>query len=96
MHLRSLLLAALGGALMLSAAAPAYADRDDHDHGGPRHHEEHRWHGDRDWDHRGYYAPPVVVGPPAYSGYYAPPPVYYAPPPAYYGPPGVSLGFTIR
>jgi hypothetical protein len=31
----------------------------------------------------------VVIAPPAYGAYYAPPPVYY-------GPPGVSLGVNIR
>ena len=82
MRLRSLICAALGTAVILSAAAPAYADRDDH---GRR-----DWHADRDhrdWHGGGYYAPPVVVAPPAYG--------YYAPPPVAYGPPGVSIGINI-
>ncbi|HVC58748.1 MAG TPA: hypothetical protein VND19_00065 [Acetobacteraceae bacterium] len=88
MRLRALLFAALGGAFLLTAVAPAFADRNDWRHGDRRHHEDHEWHGHPDWD-RGYYAPPVVVVPPAYGS-------YYAPPPAYYGPPGVSFGVTIH
>jgi hypothetical protein len=72
---------------MLSAAAPAFADRDDRGH-RDYHRDYHADRGRRDW-HRGYYAPPVVVAPPpAAYGYYAPPPVYY-------GPPGVSIGISI-
>ena len=85
MRARSLVFAVLGAAFVLGAAAPAYADRDD------RRHEEHHdrnwhgnWHGRPDWN-GAYYAPPVVVGPPAY---YAPPPVVYSP--------GVTFGLTIR
>ena len=64
------------------AAAPAFADRDDRGH--------RDWHAERDhrdWHDRGYYAPPVVVSPPAYG--------YYAPPPVAYGPPGVSIGINL-
>jgi hypothetical protein len=75
--------AALGGAFLLSAGAPAYAQHyDRHDHyAGRDYHHHHDWN-------RGYYAPPVVVAPPAY-GYYAPPPVAYAPAP------GISIGINI-
>ena len=83
MRLRSLLLAALGGAFILSAGAPAYADRGDWHHRDVHRMPHRDWHG----DDRGYYAPPVVVAPPAY-GYYAPPPVAY---PA----PGISIGINI-
>ncbi|HUB10676.1 MAG TPA: hypothetical protein VMB34_01860 [Acetobacteraceae bacterium] len=80
MRFRCVLLGALGGALVLSAGAPAYAQRDDH------HRDFHAMRDHHDWRHhdRGYYAPPVVVAPPAY-GYYAPPPVA----------PGISIGITI-
>lgn len=87
MRLHSLVFAALGGAFILSAVAPAHADRRDE-----RGHEQHAqaWRGHRDWDRR-YYAPPVVVAPPpAYGAYYAPPPVYYAAPA-----PGISIGINI-
>jgi len=87
MRLRSVLLAAIGGAFIVSAGVPAHADRGDWHH-HDAHPMPHRdWH--RDWhgDDRGYYAPPVVVAPPAY-GYYAPPPVAY---PA----PGISIGINI-
>jgi hypothetical protein len=83
MRLRSLVFAAIGAGIVLSAAAPAFADRDDR---GRR-----DWHADRghrDW-HGGYAAPPVVVGPP--PGAYG----YYAPPPVAYGPPGISIGINI-
>jgi hypothetical protein len=82
MRLRSLLFAAVGSAVIIAAAVPAYAQHDDHrryEHPMPR----HDWH----HDDRGYYAPPVVVSPPAY-GYYAPPPIAY---PA----PGISIGINI-
>ena len=82
MRLRSLILTALAAGFMLSAAAPAFADRDDRGH--------RDWHAERDhrdWHDRGYYAPPVVVSPPAYG--------YYAPPPVAYGPPGVSIGINL-
>lgn len=82
MRLRFLVFAALGAGFMLSAAAPAFADRDDRDH--------HDGHADRDHHDgrgRGYYAPPVVVAPPAYG--------YYAPPPVYYGPPGINIGIHL-
>ena len=58
MRLRSLILTALAAGFMLSAAAPAFADRDDRGH--------RDWHAERDhrdWHDRGYYAPPVVVSP---------------------------------
>jgi hypothetical protein len=82
MRLRSLVLTALAAGFMLFAAAPAFADRDDRGH--------RDWHAERDhrdWHDRGYYAPPVVVSPPAYG--------YYAPPPVAYGPPGVSIGINL-
>ena len=64
MRLRSLVFAALGAGFMLSAAAPAFADRDD----WRRHDEhEHAWREHHDWHCGGYYAPPVVVAPPAYG-----------------------------
>jgi hypothetical protein len=85
MRLRSLVFAALGGAFVLSAAAPAYAGRDDrrgHAQRAPAGRDHHDWG-------RGYYAPPVVVAPPpAYGGYYAPPPVYDVGP-------GISIGINI-
>jgi hypothetical protein len=86
MRPRSWIFAALGAGFMLSATAPAFADRDDW-----RRQDEHAhaWRDHHDWD-RGYYAPPVVVAPPAYGAYYAPPPAYAA------APPGVSFGVTIR
>jgi Domain of unknwon function (DUF3824) len=89
MRLRSLVFAALGAGFMLSATAPAFADRDDQRHHDEREHasRDHRDSDRHDWD-RGYSAPPVVVAPPAYGAYYAPPPVYY-------GPPGVSIGISI-
>jgi hypothetical protein len=82
MRARSVIFAALGCAFMLGAAAPAFADdhrRDDRDRHYDR--DRHDWHRDR-----GYYAPPVVVGPPV--GYYSPPPVYANP--------GLSIGVNIR
>jgi hypothetical protein len=83
MRLRSLVCTAIAAGFMLSAAAPAFADRDDH---GRR-----DWHGDRGhpgWHGGpGYAAPPVVVAPPAYG--------YYAPPPVAYGPPGISIGINL-
>lgn len=82
MRIRSLLYAALGGAFILAAGAPAYAQHDDH-HG----HFDRRDYHHPDW-HRGYAPPPVVVSPPAY-GYYAPPPVAYGPAP------GITLGINI-
>ena len=86
MRLRSLVFAALGGAFVLSAVAPAHADPRD-----GRGHERHAqaWHDRGDWNRR-YDAPPVVVAPPAYGAYYAPPPVYYAAPA-----PGISIGINI-
>jgi len=84
MQLRSLVFAALGAAVVLSAAAPAYADRDDH---GRR-----DWHADRDhhdWHGGGYEVPPVVVAPAPTYGYYTPPP------PVAFGPPGISIGINI-
>ena len=68
---------------LLSATAPAFADRD---HRGGR--DMHADRGHRDW-HGGYGAPPVVVGPPqeAYG--------YYAPPPVAFGLPGISIGINI-
>jgi hypothetical protein len=84
MRVRSVILAALGATVLLGSTLPAFAQE---------------WRERRDWRERewrehhewrpGYYAPPVVVAPPAY-GYYAPPPNYYAPPP------GVSFGVNIR
>jgi hypothetical protein len=83
MRLRSLVFAALGAGFILSATAPAFADRDDRGH-----RDDHADRGHRDW-RGGYSAPPVVIAPPAAAyGYYAPPPVYY-------GPPGVSIGINI-
>ena len=82
MRLRSLIYAALGGAFILSAGVPAYAQPRDFHHGG--HPEQHRdWH----HDYRGYAPPPVVVAPPAYG--------YYAPPPVAYGTPSISIGINI-
>lgn len=87
MRIRSLMFAALSGAMLLTAAAPAFADRDDHRDGHVEHHERYAPREHRDWD-RGYYAPPVVVSPPAY-GYYNPPPVAYGPAPS------ITFGITI-
>ena len=90
MRLRSFTLAALGAMALAGSTLPAFADdwrRDRHEW---REHEwrEHEWREHNGW-RRGYYAPPVVVAPPAYG--------YYAPPPAYYGySPGVNFGVTIR
>jgi len=82
MRPRSLLFAALGGAFILSAGVPAYAQHDDH-------HRDVRAAPHRDWHHddRDYGPPPVVVAPPAYG--------YYAPPPVAYGTPGISIGINI-
>jgi hypothetical protein len=83
MQVRCSVFAALGATIMLSAAAPAFADRDDH---GRR-----DWHADRDhrdWHGGGYYAPPIVVAPAPAYGYYTPPP------PVAFGP-GVSIGINI-
>jgi hypothetical protein len=92
---RAIALGSVAAALLvMSAGAPAWADRHDGD----------RWH------HHGWHGPGVVVAPaypPAYYApppvYYAPPPVYYAPPPVYYAPPppvyalpGIALGIRIR
>lgn len=81
MQVRALVFAVLGATFVLGAAAPAYADRDDHRR--DEHHDRDRGQ-HPEWN-QGYYAPPVVVGPPAY---YAPPPVAYSP--------GVTFGVTIR
>ena len=88
MRVRSFTLAALGSMALLGSTLPAFADdwRDHRD----REWREHEWR-EHEWrEHHeyrpGYYAPPVVVAPPAY-GYYAPP-VYAAP--------GVSFGINIR
>ena len=89
MQSRYLLFAALSSAVVMAAMSPAYADNDWRNH--QEHAQDMRDHHDRDrrdYD-RGYYAPPVVVSPPAYGGYYASPPLAY-------GPPGVTLGITIR
>jgi len=91
MRLRSFTLAAIGAMTLLGSTLPAFADdwrRDRHEW---REHEWREHHGYRP----GYYAPPVVVAPPAY-GYYAPPPAYYGYNPGYAYSPGVSLGVTIR
>lgn len=87
MQARKLILAALGATVMLGAAAPAFADRDDWRGRDWRRQEwrEHEWREHHRWD-RGYYRPPVIVAPP----------VYYAPPPVYYAPPAVGFGFTYR
>jgi hypothetical protein len=83
MRVRSLTLAALGAMALLGSTLPAFAD-------DWREHREHEWR-EHEWrEHHeyrpGYYAPPVVVAPPAY-GYYAPP---------VYAPPGVSFGINIH
>ncbi|HUN43813.1 MAG TPA: hypothetical protein VMU81_26260 [Acetobacteraceae bacterium] len=97
MRLRSLLLAALGSAVILSAAVPAYADHDDqryahHDDQRYAHRDDYRRFGHpmphHDWHPGpGYYAPPVVVSPPAYG--------YYTPPPVAYPSPGISIGINL-
>ncbi|MGE0223187.1 MAG: hypothetical protein AB7F35_18375 [Acetobacteraceae bacterium] len=91
MRARSLILAALGTALILGAAAPAHADRDGWRRHGWR---DHGWHRPHYQPRPRYYAPPVVVAPPPVYRYYAPPPVYYANP--YYANPGITFGFTFR
>jgi hypothetical protein len=82
MRLRALVFTAIAAGFVLSAAAPAFADRDDRGrrdvHADRNHHD---WHGP------GYAAPPVVVAPPSYG--------YYAPPPVVYGPPGISIGINL-
>ena len=82
MRLRVLVITAVAAGFALSAAAPAFADRDDRGrrdwHADPAHH---------DWRGPGYAAPPVVVAPPSYG--------YYAPPPVAYGPPGISIGINL-
>ncbi len=83
MRPRSLLFAALGGAFILSAGIPAYAQHDDWHHRGPPPAAHRDWH----HDDRGYAPPPVVIAPPAYG--------YYAPPPVAYGTPGISIGINI-
>ncbi|MEI7711259.1 MAG: hypothetical protein WCI94_07495 [Rhodospirillales bacterium] len=82
MKTRIVVLAALASAFVLSAAAPAFADRDGWRRPEWREHEwrEHEWQEHRHWR----------------STYYAPPPVYYAPPAYYYAPPVVGFGFGIR
>lgn len=91
MRLRSWIIAAVGAGFMLSAATPAFADRDDH--GRRDRHADRDWHADRDhhdWHGGpGYYAPPVVVAPTPAYGYYTPPP------PVAYGPPGISIGINL-
>jgi hypothetical protein len=85
MNFRPIILAAAGALVVLTAAAPAYADWDRGGRGDHRRYEERNWRGNERherWE-RGYgrpvYAPPPV--------YYAPPAYYYrAPPPVYYGP----------
>jgi len=76
MKLRTVVFAALGAGLLVSAAAstPATAAQWGHPgwHGGGR--GGYYWHGG--WR--------------AYPGYYGYSPYYY-PPPAYYGPPGVTF-----
>jgi hypothetical protein len=79
MRARSFILSALGAVALLGSTLPAFADRDDWN--------RREWREHHDW-RPGYYAPPVVVAPPAYG--------YYAPPPVYYPSPGVSFGITIR
>jgi hypothetical protein len=72
----SFILAALGAGFLLSAAAPASAqrwDRGGYWHGGPGWH--HRWAGPG-WGRPGWYGPrPYYYGPRVY--YAPPPPVYY-------------------
>jgi hypothetical protein len=88
MQTRSLVLTALGAVFMISAAAPAFADRDGwHDRGW----REHEWREHHGW-RSGYYPPAHYAPPPVY---YAPRPAYY-PPPVYYAPPVVSFGFGVR
>ncbi len=71
MQARRLVMATLGVVCALTAAAPAFADRDDWRRRECR---EHEWR-----EHHLYEGPPVVyVAPPVYR-YYAPPPVYYGP-----------------
>jgi len=96
--LRSLVYAALGSAMILSAAVPAYAQHEDRRNeqahrdfradnryrAEGEHHDRDRRRGD--WD-RSYAAPPVVVAPPQYG--------YYAPPPVAYSAPGFSIGINI-
>ena len=96
MKTRSVLFAALGAGVLLTASAPAFADWHGGGHGGGWHggwHEHEGWRGER-WEHRGwgrgYYGYPYAYGP---RVYYAPAPYYsYYP---YYYPPSVSFGVTI-
>lgn len=85
---RGLLGAIVSATLLCGAAAPAFADHDDH-HGRSRGQHEHRedaYHG-----HRGghYYRPR--------SYYYEPRPevYYYAPPPVYVPPRPPSFGLNL-
>lgn len=86
---------ALLAATLVTAAGPAWADRDDHDRGRGHEWHEHEiraynWH--RVYPHaRIIYAPPVVVAPPPPVYYYEPAPVYYEPPPS-----GISLIFPLH
>jgi hypothetical protein len=82
---RSFILAALGVGFLLSAAAPAFAQRWDRGHG--------RWHGGPGWHQRwagpGYWARPGWYGPRPY--YYGPRAYYAPPPPVYYPGPVISF-----
>jgi len=89
MRARSLTLAALGATILAGTVLPAFAENWRQE----RREERREWRQEQWREHNGwrpgYYAPPVVVAPPAYS--------YYTPPPVYYGPsPGVNFGVTIR
>jgi hypothetical protein len=97
MRARSMVLAALGAAFVLTAVTPAFA----HDgwrrrgwHGDSwREHvwREQQWRRHELWErrpHYGYYGG-IPFRPPVGYDYYGPPPVYYAVP-------GLRFGFTVR
>ncbi len=89
MKCRSIILAAVGAGFLVSAAAPALAERGWHGGGGHRAHHP-GWGGHPGWHGPGWhgYGPrPYWYGP----GVFYAPPAYYAPPPVYYGPPVLSL-----
>jgi hypothetical protein len=73
-------------AVLVGAAGPALADRNDWDHHRGREWHHHGWRDYRFREPRVVYAPPPRV-------YYAPPPVIYAPPPVVYAPPAVNFVF---
>lgn len=97
MKFRTNLAAVLFGALTLSLAGPALADRDHHGHQGHGwgHHKHHHKHHYRQGPDVVYYGSPVMVAPP--PPMIVPRPVYYEP--AYYYPqrrsPAVVIGVDI-